>query len=411
MNSAPAEPAQSGRRASVAFIFVTVVLDMLSIGLIIPVLPMLVESFTGDTAKAAAIIGVFGTAWALAQFVCSPILGSLSDRFGRRRVILLSNLGLGLDYVLMALAPNLYWLFVGRVISGITAGSISAASAYIADITPPEQRAARFGLIGMGFGLGFILGPALGGILGEIDPRLPFWTAAGLSLANAAYGLFVLPESLPKEQRSPFHWRRANPVGSLQLLRSKPQLTRLASVSFLSQLAHVVLPSTAVLYMSYRFDWNTRDVGLMLALIGICSALVQGVLVGRIVRVFGERRTLFAGLAFGAIAFAIYGAARHGWQFALGAPVMALWGLVTPAVQGLMTRRVAATEQGQLQGANSSLAGLAALSGPIVFSQVFAHAVSGTLGFALPGAAFFLASLFLVAAMLLVARVGVRREA
>lgn len=402
-NPAPNDqiPTAAARSASVAFIFITVMLDMLSIGIIIPVLPMLIESFAGDTARAAAIIGVFGTAWALAQFICSPVLGSLSDRFGRRPVILLSNFGLGLDYVLMAVAPNLHWLFVGRVISGITAGSLGAASAYIADITPPELRAKRFGLLGVAFGLGFVLGPALGGILGEIDARLPFWTAAALSLANALYGLFVLPESLPPEKRSPFHWHRANPLGSLRLLRSKPQLATLASISFLSQLAHVVLPSTAVLYMSYRFGWSARDVGIMLALVGICSAVVQGALIGRIVSAIGEPRTLLAGLACGALGFAIYGAARFGWQFALGAPVMALWGLVTPAAQGLMTRRVAATEQGQLQGANSSLAGLAALIGPLVFSQVFAHAIGGTLGFASPGAAFFLAAALLVLAMLL----------
>ena len=230
------------RRAAFAFVFITVLLDMFALGVIIPVLPNLIEDFMGgNTAKAATIYGIFGTVWALMQFICSPILGTLSDRFGRRKVILLSNVGLGLDYVLMALAPTIGWLFVGRVISGITAASVSTAGAYIADVTPPEQRAAKFGLLGAAFGFGFVVGPALGGVLGDIDPRLPFWVAAGFSLANAMYGLFVLPESLPVEKRSAFSWRKANPIGALRLLRSHRELWGLASVGFLSNLAHVDL--------------------------------------------------------------------------------------------------------------------------------------------------------------------------
>src|ERR1700733_8154600 len=228
----------SGRGAAVAFIFFTILLDMLALGLIMPILPKLVESFVdNDTASAARIFGVFGTAWALMQFFFSPILGGLSDRFGRRPVVLLSNFGLGLDYVLMALAPNLIWLFVGRVISGIASASISTAYAYIADVTPGEKRAARFGLLGVAFGAGFVFGPALGGLAGNTPPRLPFWIAAGLSLANALYGLLVLPESLPAERRAKFAWRRANPFGALVLLAS-PQLSGLAIVNFLGNLAH-----------------------------------------------------------------------------------------------------------------------------------------------------------------------------
>src|SRR5262245_61756731 len=230
------------RRPALAFIFVVVLLDMLALGIVIPVLPKLVERLSsGDTARAAEVYGVFGMAWALMQFLAMPVLGVLSDRYGRRPVILLSNLGLGLDYILMALAPNLAWLFVGRVISGITAASISTSFAYIADVTPPERRAAGFGLVGMAFGFGFVVGPAMGGLLGAIEPRLPFWVAACLSLANATYGLFVLPESLPPERRAGFSWRRANPVGSLILLREQPTLLGLALVNFLGQLAHVVL--------------------------------------------------------------------------------------------------------------------------------------------------------------------------
>jgi DHA1 family tetracycline resistance protein-like MFS transporter len=236
------------RPAAVAFIFLTILLDMLAFGLVVPILPKLVESFVdNDTARAARIFGLFGTAWALMQFVFSPILGSLSDRFGRRPVVLLSNFGLGLDYVLMALAPSLVWLFIGRVISGVTSASISTAFAYIADMTPPERRAAVFGKVRVAFGAGFVLGPAIGGLLGGLDPRLPFWAAAGLSFANAIYGLLILPESLPHDRRSPFRWKSANPIGALHLLRSDRVLAGLSVVNFIAQLAHVVLPSTVVL--------------------------------------------------------------------------------------------------------------------------------------------------------------------
>jgi DHA1 family tetracycline resistance protein-like MFS transporter len=241
------------RGAAVAFIFVTILLDMLALGLIMPILPKLVESFVdNDTARDARIFGLFGTAWALMQFVFSPVLGSLSDRFGRRPVVLLSNFGLALDYVLMALAPSLLWLFVGRVISGVTSASVSTSFAYIADITPPDKRAAVFGKVGAAFGAGFVFGPALGGLFGDVDPRLPFWVAAGLSLANALYGLLILPESLPAERRAPFRWTSASPVGALRLLGSDQLLAGLSLTNFIAQIAHVVLPSTFVLFATYR---------------------------------------------------------------------------------------------------------------------------------------------------------------
>jgi DHA1 family tetracycline resistance protein-like MFS transporter len=252
---APANPIETAtpRGAAVLFIFVTILLDMLALGVIIPVLPKLIESFVNnDIASAALIFGLFGTAWAVMQFFFAPMLGSLSDRFGRRPVVLLSNFGLSLDYVLLALAPSLSWLFVGRVISGITSASISTAFAYVADITAPEKRAEVFGKMGVAFGAGFILGPALGGLLGDIDPHLPFWVAAGLSFANAMYGWLILPESLPPERRSPLRWRSANPVGALHLLRSDRVLAGLSITFFFAQLAHVVLPSTFVLYATNR---------------------------------------------------------------------------------------------------------------------------------------------------------------
>jgi MFS transporter, DHA1 family, tetracycline resistance protein len=398
------------RRAAFAFVFITVLLDMFAIGIIIPVLPKLVEDFMGgDTARAATIYGIFGTAWAAMQFLFSPVLGSLSDRFGRRPIILLSNFGLGLDYILMALAPNIRWLFIGRVISGITAASVSAAGAYIADVTPQEQRAAKFGLLGAAFGAGFVVGPALGGVLGEISPRLPFWVAAGFSLANALYGLFVLPESLPRERRSPFSWRKANPLGAFKLLRSHRELWGLSCVTFLSNLAHAALPSVAVLYMSYRYNWNTRSVGLLLAAVGVCSIIVQGVLVGRVVKVLGERRTILLGLVSGVVGFTIQALAQNGAIYTVGVVFMSLWGLMGPALQGLMTRLVSPSEQGQLQGANSSVLGIATLVGPILFTQTFAIFIGAYSGWHLPGAAFLLSALLLACATVLALRVMATR--
>ena len=364
MNDRPT--ASTPRRAAALFILITVLLDMLSFGIIIPVLPKLVEEFlSGDTAQAAMIYGLMGTAWAVMQFFGSPIQGALSDRFGRRPIVLLSNLGLGLDYIVMALAPTVAWLFLGRAISGLASSSFSTAGAYIADVTAPEHRAAAFGKIGMVFGLGFILGPAMGGWLGAIDPRLPFWGAAALSLVNACYGFFVLPESLAHDKRMAFSWKRANPVGSLVLLRSHPELFGLAAVAFFGYLAHAVLPNVSVLYMGYRYGWGTAAVGLTLAGVGVAAMIVQGGLIRPITARLGERTTLLVGLLCGAIGFSVYGVASEGWIFWLGIPVMAFWGLAGPATQALMTRRVSSSEQGQLQGAIASINGLTGLIGPI----------------------------------------------
>lgn len=385
------------RQAAFAFIFATILLDMLAIGIVIPVLPKLVVDFVGgDTQEAAKIFGLFGTAWALMQFLFSPLQGTLSDSFGRRAVILLSNFGVGLDYVLMALAPTLGWLFAGRVISGIAAASISTAYAYVADVTPPEQRAARFGLLGAAFGAGFVLGPALGGLAGSISPRLPFWIAAGLSLANACYGLLILPESLPQLRRARFNWRRANPFGALALLRSHTELLGLSVVNFLGNLAHAVLPSIGVLYMLYRYGFDERIVGLTLAAVGIGSIVVNGAVVGPVTRHVGERGMLMLGLAFGVAGFLAFALARTGVEFWIGIPLLALWGLESPASMALMSRHVGASEQGRLQGANASVTGIANLFGPGLFTQVFAAAIGGGNG-PLTGTPFMLAALLVAA--------------
>ena len=403
----------TARPAALAFIFVTVVLDVVSMGIIIPVLPRLVAQFmAGDTARAATMFGAFGTVWALMQFIWSPIIGMLSDRYGRRRVILLSNLGLGLDYVVMALAPTLSWLFVGRVVSGITGASWSTAGAYIADVSPPEKRAAGFGMLGAAFGLGFVIGPALGGLLGAMNPRLPFWVAAGLTLLNALYGLMVLPESLPPHKRiRTFDWSRANPVGSLTLLRSHHELFGLAAVNVLYFLAHNVLPSVFVLYAGYRYAWDARAVGLSLAAVGVCTMIVQGALVKPVVARIGERRALPAGLCFGSISFLIWGVASTGPAGLLAIPFGALMGLYGPSAQGLMSRRVSPAEQGQLQGANSSMMGITGMVGPVLFSGTFAYFIGPHAVRPVPGAPFLLAATMTFAAMLLAFRVTRARDA
>jgi DHA1 family tetracycline resistance protein-like MFS transporter len=372
-----------------------VALDMLALGVMIPVLPKLIVSFKqGDMAAAAGASGLFGFAWAAMQFIFSPLLGAVSDRSGRRPVILLSNLGLGLDYVLMALAPSLSWLFVGRLISGITSSSFSTAGAYIADVTPEDERAAKFGMLGAAFGLGFVIGPALGGLLGAIDLRLPFWAAAGLSLTNALYGFFILPESLPPERRAPFAWSKANPIGSLALLRSHRGLLGLAAVAFLYNIAHDSLPSVFVLYTDYRYHWGERMVGFALAGVGIASTVVSALLVGPLVKRLGERRALFVGLAFGVCGFAIYGWAPTGTWFLVGIPFLATWGLAGPAFQALMSRRVEPSAQGRLQGAVGSLAGVTGMLGPVIFTQIFGFGIASS-SLHLPGAPYLLASVLL----------------
>lgn len=375
-NENVADIAPKRRQAAVIFIFITVLLDVLSLSVTIPVLPELIKKFSGDNFEVASHYhGWFVTVWAMMQFIFSPILGALSDRFGRRPVILLSCLGLGLDYILMALAPNLTWLFIGRVLSGITAASFSTAGAYIADVTPADKRAASYGMLGAAFGLGFVIGPAMGGVLGEINLRLPFWVAAFLTILNAVYGAFVLPESLSKENRTSFSWRRANPLGSLKLLRSHPELLGLASIMLLYQLSHQVFQTVFVFYTTYRYHWTEKTTGLTLMVVGLMSVLMQGGVVRRTAPKLGERRMLIIALTFGAIGYLIYAIAPNGWVFWLGIPVFSLVSYFSAAIQGLMTRRVSASEQGQLQGANSSIMGIAGMIGPWIFANIFSIAI------------------------------------
>jgi DHA1 family tetracycline resistance protein-like MFS transporter len=397
--SAPAPAGRApARKAAVAFIFVTLLLDSLALGVSVPVLPKLVLAFEGgNSVNAAAVFGLFGTAFSVMQFLFAPVLGALSDRFGRRPVILLALFGLGLDYVLMALAPSLGWLFVGRLISGACAANFSTAAAYIADVTPTEERAKSFGMLGAAFGVGFVIGPAIGGVLGDIDLRLPFWVAAALTLANAAYGLWVLPESLPPERRSRFDWRQANPVGALRLIGRYRHVLGLVTVFFIYRVAHDVQPSMWVLYTDYRYHWDARTVGLMLALMGVLGAITSATLIGPIVRALGERKALVFGLLSGTIGFAIYGLAPSSLGFCAGIPFVAGWFVAGPAAQTLLTSRVDPREQGRLQGAIASVQGVASVIAPGLFTGVFAAAIGDGAAIHLPGAPFLLAAALLFA--------------
>lgn len=395
-------PAPSVGSAAFIFILIMVAFDFLAFGIIAPVLPDLIRSYEGgDFARASSIGGLFGLAWATMQFIFSPILGAWSDRFGRRPVILISCFGLGIDYVIMALAPSLRWLLLGRIISGITTSNVATAFAYVTDVTKPGERAKPFGMISAAFGLGFVIGPAVGGWLGNINLRFPFWVAAALSLANAVYGYFVLPESLAPEKRAKSAWHMANPLGSLKLLRSHPELAGLSAVVTLYYLAHNSLPSMWAYYTEYRYAWSRKDVGTSLALVGVCAAIVSGALVGPIVKRFGERRSLLSGLAFGTMGFAGFALAARGWMLMAMVPFIALWGIAAPAIQSLMARHVDPSSQGKLQGAINSLRAITGMAGPVLFTQIFALAISPQYGFHLPGAPYYLAAVLLGASLLL----------
>ena len=335
------------------------------------------------------------------QFFFSPVLGMLSDRYGRRPVVLLSNFGMALDYMIMAMAPSLRWFFLGRILSGLSSSSLPTATAYISDVTPPEKRSKAFGLLGAAYGVGFIFGPAIGGWLALYNPRLPFWVAGAASLLNACYGLFVLPESLPPERRQPrLAWKKANPIGALRLLRSHAELLGLASVSFLGYLAYEIYTTVWILYVMYRFGWDQRMIGMALTVVGVLAIVYSAALVGPVVARFGERRTMLTGLLFAAFGFVLYGWAGSSITFFVAVAITALWQLAGPTSQSLMTQRVSASEQGELQGAIGSLRGIAMIIGPQMFAGTFTYFISRD--HHLPGAPWYLAAL-LVAISLVIA--------
>ena len=395
------------KKAATYFVLITVFIDVLSFGLIIPVLPHLIAGFyDGDQGKAATVNGWLSAGYWTLQFLFSPLIGALSDRFGRRPVLLASNLAIGFDFIMMALATSMPLLYVGRLINGLVSANFSTAAAYISDVTAPEKRVQAFGLMGAAFGMGFVVGPALGGVLGHYDPHLPFWVAAAMSIANFFYGYFVLPESLSPALRVPLNFAKANPFGALKWLSEKPALFGLVGISFLSSFAHVVYPSTFVMYADYRYGWGAITVGLTLGAVGVFAAIVQGGLIKRILPILGERRMVLVGLMCGIVGFIGYGSAPSGVWFWACLPIMAFWGLTGPAVMSLSTRLIGPSEQGRLQGATNCLTSLANIAGPVIFTQLFNGFIqtgkdSGRFGIELPGAGFFLAASLLAAALAL----------
>ncbi len=408
MNPAPRGVSEARRGAAFGFIFATALMNSVSFGIMIPILPNLIKQMAGgDTASASEWNVLFATTWGVMQFLISPLLGMLSDRYGRRPVLLISIFGLFVDFLFMAFAPTLAWLYVGRILNGMTASSFSTANAYVADITPPERRARSFGVMGSAFGFGFIIGPTLGGILGEHNLRLPFMAAAGLCLANWIYGLLVLPESLPPERRtSVVDWTRANPLGALSFLRARRELLGLATVGFLFQLAQVVLPTIFVLYTNYRYGWTPAILGFTFMASGACMIAVQMFLVSPVVKRLGERGAVLLGATLGATGFLIYALAAAPWIYLMAIPIFAGVGLLQPGVLGLMSRRVDPRHQGQLQGANQSLQGIASFVGPPIFGLIFAWSVRHDASLHLPGLAILISCGLLVLAFLIALRVA-----
>jgi DHA1 family tetracycline resistance protein-like MFS transporter len=365
------------RGAATSFIFITVVLDMLAMSLILPVLPRLIQTLDhGAMSYTTTVVGVFATVFAVMQFVVSPIQGALSDRFGRRPIVLASNFGLGADYIVMALAPNLPWLFVGRLIAGAASGSVAAAYAYLADVTEPEKRAASFGLIGAAAGIGSIVGPAIGGQLAAFDLRAPFWVAGALSLTNAMYGLFVLPESLPKDCRHPLDWKQLNPLGALWwLLSTYPRLVPMAGAACLLTLAAQGANVIAPLYTIARYHWSPANIGLLLTGFGVATLVAQAGLVNFVAKWPGERATAILGLLLSIVGLGLFGWAETGAQFWFGVPFMALGSLALPMLAAFFSRMVSPNEQGRLQGARASIDSLMGVFAPGLFAAIFANVV------------------------------------
>ena len=381
-------------KPAIVFIFITLFLDIFGIGVIVPVLPKLVEEMQGgDTAAAAHAVGWLGALYALMQFIFSPVRGSLSDRFGRRPVILASLFGSGIDYLLLAWAPTMWWLYVARIVSGITAANFSAASAYIADVTPPEKRAAGFGIIGAAFGLGFIAGPAIGGLLGTHGLRTPFLVAAAITLLNWLYGAFVLPESLAPENRRPFTWSSAHPIKALKSLARWPVVFGLAGTHFLTNVAGNIYPALWVLYTGKRYGWESKQVGWSLALVGLTAAIVQGGLAGRVLKKIGESRGVYIGLLAMAVAMCCYALATQGWMIYGIIVIGSLAGIGSPAVQSLISKQVPADEQGAVQGALNSIVSIAGILAPILWTSLFSWSIAEGSGFHMPGLPFFGAAL------------------
>jgi len=387
------------RKAAIGFIFITLLIDVTGLGLIIPVMPKLIEDLlqTSDISKASQYGGWLTFAYAFVQFLFAPVLGNLSDKYGRRPVLLFSLLGFGIDYLFLSFAPTIGWLFIGRVIAGITGASFTTASAYIADISTPENRAQNFGMIGAAFGLGFILGPMIGGLLGELGARVPFFVAAGLALLNCAYGYFVLPESLSKENRRNFEWRRANPVGSLLQLKKYPAVAGLIISMILIYIAGHAVQSNWSFFNIERFGWSPKIIGISLGIVGLLVGGVQGGLVRVINPRIGNEKSVYVGLGLYALGLVLFAFATEGWMMFVFLIPYCLGGIAGPALQSIISGHVPPNEQGELQGALTSLMSATSIIGPPLMTNLFAYFTHKEAPVYFPGAAFFLGALLMIA--------------
>jgi MFS transporter, DHA1 family, tetracycline resistance protein len=387
------------------FIFFTVLIDTIGFGVVMPVMPRLLMDMTGSGAADVTLIaGFLLTTYAAFQFICGPIMGNLGDRYGRRPVLLGSLAAFSFDYLLMGFAPNVGWLFIGRAVAGVAGAVYSPAMAYIADVSPPEKRAQSFGIVGAAFGVGFILGPALGGLIGEYGARAPFFVASALALVNFAYGLFVLPESLSADHRRKFEWRRANPLGTLAALRRYPAVISLAGAVFLWQLGHQVYPSTWSFFAKIRFNWSEAQIGASLAFVGVLMALTQGFLTGRIVKRIGELRAIVLGVCSGVLGMLGLAFATQGWLAFVAMTLGGLQGIAYPSMNAIMSKRVPANEQGELQGGLASMMSLTTILGPILMTQALGRFSAAGAPVYFPGAAFLLAAILATLSLVIVLR-------
>jgi DHA1 family tetracycline resistance protein-like MFS transporter len=393
------------KKNALTFIFVTLLIDVIGLGIIIPVLPKLIGNLIhGDLSMASTYAGLLTFAYALMQFVFAPVIGAISDRYGRRPVLLCSLFAFGVDYLLMGFAPTIGWLFVGRLISGITGASFTTAAAYIADVSPPEKRAQNFGLLGAAFGIGFIIGPVLGGILGQWGERIPFFAAAGLALINWLYGYFILPESLSVDHRRKFEWKRANPIGSLKNFNRYPLILSLVVSLICVYLANHATQSTWTFYTIEKFKWNEKMVGYSLGFVGLMIAIVQAGLIRIIIPKLGQKRSIYFGLAFYGLGFLCFAFATQSWMmFAFVIP-FSLGGLAGPALQGVMSSQVPPNEQGELQGALTSLVSVTSIVGPLLMTNLFSYFTSKSAPLYFPGASFLMGAILSLASMLFAMR-------
>lgn len=395
----------TAKPAALGFIFITLLIDIIGIGIIIPVMPKLIMQLThGDLSDAARYSGWLIPTYAIMQFFFSPVLGNLSDAYGRRKILLFSLFGFGIDYLFLAFAPTIGWLFVGRAIAGITGASFTTAQAYIADISTPEKKAQNFGMVGAAFGLGFIIGPVIGGLLGSFGPRIPFLVSAGLTLLNWLYGYFVLPESLPPEKRRPFDLSRANPIGSLKQMKKYPAIGELVLSLVLIYLAAHAVQTTWSYYGMEKFNWHEREVGISLGVVGVMVAIVQGGLIRKTMPLLGKERSVYIGLLLYSLGMILFAVASEGWMMYAFTVIYCLGGIAGPALQGIISNHVPPTEQGELQGGLTSLISLTSIFGPMLMSNLFSYFTRKNAPIQLPGAPFLVGALFMIVSAFLAYR-------